>query len=500
MSQEKLDQFGLTDGDLELLKAAGRVLRPELGKVLEGFYARALADHGSAAFFTSDDRVDHARAAQEAHWSRLLEARFDADYFASLDRIGRTHARIELPLDLYMSAYSAATSDLLERFLAKSAWQLIGPRAARTRRMCGVLNRAFALDIEQVTSITFRIWGEEQKVALDHLACGIREMAQGNLSHAVPGPDDSDFPSKYDDMRRALNEAARTLEGLIAGIGKSMNALQGITSTLATSAEDLSRRTSSQAASLEQTTAAMQMISDSVRETSGKTKETADFFDRAQKEMRDSSRVAGDAADMMGRIKAESEKIAQIIGLIDDIAFQTNLLALNAGVEAARAGEAGRGFAVVAGEVRSLAANSSEAAHEIRMLIQSSAEQVNDGSVLVENARRSIVQVVDSFDEISRIVSDISDATNDQSMGLDEISQSIVDLDRITQSNASMVEQTSGAMSRISAMSQDVQHKISGLVYRSDETGEGASVPGSWDQELAAAAQAPEVQDSARAG
>ena len=120
--------------------------------------------------------------------------------------------------------------------------------------------------------------------------------------------------------------------------------------------------------------------------------------------------------------------------------------------------------------------------------------------MLVENARHSIVQVVDSFEEISRIVSDISNATNDQSMGLDEISQSIVDLDRITQSNASMVEQTTGAMSRISAMSQDVQQKISGLVYRSGEAGEGASAPGSWDQELAAAAQAPEVRDSARAG
>ncbi|MBY6004477.1 globin-coupled sensor protein [Salipiger bermudensis] len=499
MTQEKLDQFGLTDGDLELLKAAGRLLRPELGKVLQGFYARALADPASAAFFTSDDRVAHARAAQEAHWSRLLEARFDAEYFASLDRIGRTHARIELPLDLYMSAYSAATSDLLERFLAKTAWQLVGPRAARSRRMLGVLNRAFALDIEQVTSITFRVWGEEQKVALDHLATGIREMAQGNLAHAVPGPDDSDFPRKYDEMRLAMNEAARTLETLVAGIGQSMGALQSITTTVAGSAEDLSRRTSSQAASLEETTAAMQMISESVRDTSSKTSETAAFFDRAQKEMRDSSRVAGDAADVMGRIKADSEKIAQIIGLIDDIAFQTNLLALNAGVEAARAGEAGRGFAVVAGEVRTLAANSSEAASEIRALIQSSSAQVNDGAVLVENARRSIVHVVDSFDEIYRIVTDISAATQDQSKGLDEISQSIVDLDRITQSNASMVEQTSGAMSKISAMTHDMQGRIAGLVYRSGEDAASANTAHGWDEEMAVA-QARDTQDSIRTG
>ena len=466
MAREQLERFRLVDQAQEDLRSAGRMLIPDLDAVLEQFYRRALADPVAAAFFADDSRVAHARAAQKAHWTRLLSGDLGEAYFTSIEHIGRVHAAIDLPLELFVSSYALASSDLLERLLAKLGLRLVGPSAARSRRIVSAVTRAFMLDIEQVTDVTFRVWGEEQKKAFDHLEAAIDELADGNLTHAVPGPGESDFPAAYDDVRVKLNGAARNLEALFARVALSMEDLLNIVQTVSGSADELSRRTSSQAASLEETTAAMQMINESVRSTSERTSETRGIFDSARREMYESSQVAGNAADVMGEIKTSSEKIAQIIGLIDDIAFQTNLLALNAGVEAARAGEAGRGFAVVAGEVRSLAANSSDAAREIRALIQSSSDQVKHGAVLVENARSSLERVVSGFSSMFDVVSSIAESSTEQSKGMQEISQSIIELDRITQSNASMVDQTSDAMDGIRRMAEDTRTQLGSLRFR----------------------------------
>ncbi|WP_289149871.1 globin-coupled sensor protein [uncultured Salipiger sp.] len=466
MAREQLERFHLGKAAQEDLKRAAPLLIPQLDAVLNGFYERALADPEAAAFFKDDSRVDYARDAQKKHWAKLLSGQFDDEYFGSVERIGRVHAAIDLPLEVYMSAYALASSDLLQRLIATLSFRLVGPSAARARRMIGAVNRAFALDIEQVTSVTFRVWGEEQKKAFGYLENAIDELADGNLTHAVPGPGESDFPAAYDDVRVKLNGAARNLEALFARVALSMEDLLSIVQTVSGSADELSRRTSSQAASLEETTAAMQMINESVRSTSERTSETRGIFDSAKREMYESSQVAGNAAGVMGEIKTSSEKIAQIIGLIDDIAFQTNLLALNAGVEAARAGEAGRGFAVVAGEVRSLAANSSDAAREIRALIQSSSDQVKHGAVLVENARSSLERVVSGFSSMFDVVNSIAESSTEQSKGMQEISQSIIELDRITQSNASMVDQTSDAMDGIRRMAEDTRTQLGSLRFR----------------------------------
>ena len=481
MPPASLDLFGLDDRDLGLLREAGTLLVPKLDAVLDRFYEGALSDPDAARHFTSDAVIAHAREAQRRHWSRLLEGRLDDTYFASVDRIGRTHAAINLPLELYMSAYAKAALDLTERLLAAITLKLIGPRRARYRRMMGVLNSAFALDIEQVTSVTFRVWGEEQQKALGHIRTAIGHLARGDLTHSIPGPGESDFPAAYDDVRIDLNAAARHLEAVFASLAHATGQLLQIVDRVGDSTGELSRRTSSQAASLEQTTAAMQLVNDGLRETSGKTSGTRDTFRGAQAEMRSSASIAGDAADVMGTIRASSEKIAQIIGLIDDIAFQTNLLALNAGVEAARAGEAGRGFAVVAGEVRTLAANASDAAQEIRGLIQSSGEQVRDGAILVEKARNAVTRVVADFETMLESIDTIAEVTGEQSSGLQEINQTITDLDRITQSNAAMVDETSDAMSRIREMAQENRRQIGALRFR--ETTEESSAGTGWEAE-----------------
>ncbi|EIE50403.1 methyl-accepting chemotaxis sensory transducer [Citreicella sp. 357] len=465
MSETQLARFGLNNAELKDLADAGRILVPQLDHVLDAFYDRTRAQPDAALFFKSDDSMNQARNAQKIHWTRMLNGDLNADYFASIERIGRVHAAINLPLELYMSSYAHATSDLLERFLSRVALKMIGPSGRRWRRMAGVLSRAFALDIEQVTTVTFRVWGEEQQIALGHVSDGIDALARGDLSHVVPGPGESNYPLVYDPVRQKLNGATRSLGNIVSTVSHSMTQMQNVVGQVGQSAGELSRRTSSQAASLEETTAAMQMINESVRDSSQKTHETRSFFDNSQREMKESASQVETAADVMTEIRRSSEKIAQIIGLIDDIAFQTNLLALNAGVEAARAGDAGRGFAVVAGEVRTLAANSSEAASQIRTLIQSSSEQVNDGAVLVERARGSLISVVDSFDTMFDVLNSITEGSSEQAKGLDEISQSIGDLDRITQSNAAMVEQTSDAVDTIARVVQDITGQLSQVRY-----------------------------------
>ncbi|MBR9763465.1 MAG: globin-coupled sensor protein [Rhodobacteraceae bacterium] len=479
MSETHLHQFGLTGAAQAQLAEAGTLLLRDLDSVLASFYQMALSTPASARFFTSDAIVTHAREAQKRHWTKLLSGQLDQDYFDSAERIGRTHARINLPVDLYLSAYAMASSNLLQRLARRLGLRLAGPRARRNAALIGVTSRAFALDMERVTSVTLKIWNEQQESAFRHLDQAIGELARGNLCHEIPSPEQSDYPIEYDGLRVKLNGAARTLEQLLGTISTSMEKLLGIVQQVSTSAADLSSRTSAQAASLEETTAAMQMINDSVRETTGKTRDSDAHVRQARKEMDDSARVVSDTASAMGEIKASSEKIKQIITLIDDIAFQTNLLALNAGVEAARAGDAGRGFAVVAGEVRSLAANASEAAREIRGLIEASGEQVSRGATLVNDAHLSLTRVVEGFGAVSTMVGAIADASAEQSRGLGEVSQSITDLDRITQSNASMVDQTSDAMDGIRTMATGIREQLLELRFRTQPGGDSQWTAGS---------------------
>jgi methyl-accepting chemotaxis protein len=225
----------------------------------------------------------------------------------------------------------------------------------------------------------------------------------------------------------------------------------------------LSHRTNSQAASLEETAAAMEEVTASIRQSAEATKKSNQVAQSARTEMERSADVVGRTAEAMEGIRASSEQISRITGLIDDIAFQTNLLALNAGVEAARAGEAGRGFAVVAGEVRTLAANSSEAARDIKRLISDSSQQVEDGVKLVSAARASLEDLGKSFEQVASLSAEVSQASEEQSQGLGEVNTSVATLDGITQQNASMVDQTNEQMRKVAQSARALKTLLAGL-------------------------------------
>jgi methyl-accepting chemotaxis protein len=476
MLNKKIDRFDLGGANAALLAKAGEVLIPHLDQILQDFYKRALADPTAKAYFENDARVDSARSAQKKHWMRLLSADFGGDYAASVDRIGRTHARINLPLDLYMSAYAISSGRMLG-ILAGSARGGLFRRGTSSGDLVDVASRAFAFDIEQVTTVTFAVWGEEQDRAFKHLNTAIDALADGDLSARIPAPGESDFPAAYDTVRQKLNAATGNLASIIAEATHSMDQMLQIVERVNGSTDDLSQRTNSQAASLEQTAAAMEQVTASIKLSAQATQRSNEVAQTARTEMERSADVVGQTARAMEGIKASSEQISRITGLIDDISFQTNLLALNAGVEAARAGEAGRGFAVVAGEVRTLAANSSEAAKEIRALIVESSRQVEEGVKLVAAARASLEQLGSSFEQVARLSSEVSTASEEQSTGLGEVNSSVATLDGITQQNASMVEQTNDQMRRVSDSARSLKSLLSGVRTGATPASAASSAP-----------------------
>lgn len=466
--EEQLPEFNLTGTELALLAEVGQMIGGAIDGVLTEFYATALNDPALSQYFKSEASVTHARAAQKAHWENLFSGQFDTAYFASVQRVGTVHARIDLPLFAYVSAYSKASGQMLEavvRGAHRPARRFGGGGGADPRlgAMLSVLSRAFAFDVQCVIEVTVGIWRDEQQRAFDHIETAVSALSRGELGHIIPDPEYSDFPKRYNPIRNAFNSSLARLAAIVRDVGASMDKLMQETHAVTQAAHDLSGRTSSQAASLEQTAAAMEELTVSVQGSAQNTRAAADVARDARQEVSHGAEVVANASKAMEMIKSSSDRISQITGVINDISFQTNLLALNAGVEAARAGEAGRGFAVVASEVRALAAKSSQAAREIDQLISESAAHVSSGVGLMGEAGSTLENIVTSFERVSVLAGEIAAAAQEQSTGLGEVNLSVGQMDEITQKNAQMVEQTNEALQKLSAQAKDVQRLLAGL-------------------------------------
>lgn len=284
------------------------------------------------------------------------------------------------------------------------------------------------------------------------------EMARGRLDCAISGS----FPGEYEELRTNFNAAVASLKDTMKQVVGASESIKNGATEVSQASDDLSHRTESQAATLEETAAALEEMTVSVKSAADGARNVENTMDEARKEAESSGEIVTKAVAAMSTIESSSDKIAQIIGVIDDIAFQTNLLALNAGVEAARAGEAGKGFAVVASEVRGLAQRSADAATEIKVLITESSKQVEQGVTLVGDAGKSIDTIVRRVNEISKLISDIANGAVEQSTGLGEINTGVSQLDNVTQQNAAMVEQATAA----GHMLQADATKLSGLMAR----------------------------------
>ena len=262
------------------------------------------------------------------------------------------------------------------------------------------------------------------------------------------------------DLQRSLQRMQSSLNTMVAQLRDASGNIATASQEIASGNTDLSARTEQTASNLQQTVASLMQLTGNVQQTAASAQTANQLSASASQTAAQGSTVVAQAVQSMHEIAASSRKIGDIIGLIDSIAFQTNILALNAAVEAARAGEQGRGFAVVAGEVRSLAQRSAQAASEIKRLIQSSVNAVDGGVKHVESAGQTMQDIMGSIQRVGDIIGEITSATNEQSGGISQVNQAVGDIDRMTQQNAALVEESAAAADALRDQAAKLAHVV----------------------------------------
>ena len=291
------------------------------------------------------------------------------------------------------------------------------------------------------------------KQSMEH----IQHIARGDLTQPI----DVTVRNEIGELLSSLQNMQQELVRTVRTVRDGSDAIYTGASEIAVGNNDLSSRTEQQAASLEQTAASMEQLTATVKQNAENARQASQLALNASETAQQGGKVVDGVVTTMKEIAGSSKKIADITSVIDGIAFQTNILALNAAVEAARAGEQGRGFAVVAGEVRSLAQRSAQAAKEIKGLIEDSVSRVNTGSVLVESAGDTMSEIVSAVTRVTDIMGEIASASDEQSRGIDQVGLAVTEMDRVTQQNASLVEESAAAAAALEDQASNLKQAVS---------------------------------------
>ncbi|MBE3024246.1 MCP four helix bundle domain-containing protein [Janthinobacterium sp. GW458P] len=316
-----------------------------------------------------------------------------------------------------------------------------------------------------------------------------RKVADGDLTAQI----DASAKDETGQLLLALKDMNASLLNIVGEVRSGTDSIATSSTQIAAGNQDLSSRTEEQAGSLEETASSMEELTSTVKQNADNARQANQLAASAAQVAVKGGAVVAQVVGTMESINASSNKIVDIISVIDGIAFQTNILALNAAVEAARAGEQGRGFAVVASEVRNLAQRSASAAKEIKTLIGASVEQVNAGSMLVAQAGSTMNDIVASVQRVTDIITEITAASSEQSVGIDEINRAIGQMDAVTQQNAALVEESAAAAESM----QHQAHNLAQVVSVFKLTGQQASVSGLKGKQRAVA---KEPQEALRIG
>ena len=297
-----------------------------------------------------------------------------------------------------------------------------------------------------------------------------RKVADGDLTAQI----DASAKDETGQLLQALKDMNTSLLNIVGEVRSGTDSIATSSTQIAAGNQDLSSRTEEQAGSLEETASSMEELTSTVKQNADNARQANQLAASAAQVAVKGGEVVAQVVGTMQSINTSSNKIVDIISVIDGIAFQTNILALNAAVEAARAGEQGRGFAVVASEVRNLAQRSASAAKEIKTLIGASVEQVNAGSMLVAQAGSTMNDIVDSVQRVSDIITEITAASSEQSVGIDEINRAIGQMDAVTQQNAALVEESAAAAESMQHQAHKLAQVVSVFKLNAGQAGAGS--------------------------
>ena len=303
-------------------------------------------------------------------------------------------------------------------------------------------------------------------IALKDVAGVLSSVARGDLTQRIT----SNYGGLFGQLKADVNQTADKLFEIVTNINSSAGQIASAASEVAAGSQDLSERSEQQASALEETAASMEELAATVRQNATNAQQANQLAAGAREVAAGGGQVVADAIQAMGRIETSSQKIEDIVGMIDEIAFQTNLLALNAAVEAARAGDAGKGFAVVAQEVRNLAQRSAQASKEIKGLIAESSTQVRSGADLVKGAGKTLEDILGSVKRVADIVAEIAAASSEQASGIDQVNAAVSQMDEMTQQNAALVEESAAAAHALEDQSREL-NRLMGFFH----TGEAAA-------------------------
>ncbi|PIF17431.1 MULTISPECIES: methyl-accepting chemotaxis protein [unclassified Acidovorax] len=314
---------------------------------------------------------------------------------------------------------------------------------------------ALAAVVSVVLGALFALWTTRSIVGpVQRAVRAADEISHGNLSVQIP--DVGNGRNEMAQLLRSLDEMQQNLSRIVGHVRSGSENVATASSEIAQGNNDLSARTEQQASALQETAASMEQLNSTVRQNADNARQANQLAQSASTVAVHGGEVVSQVVDTMKGIHDSSSKIADIIGVIDGIAFQTNILALNAAVEAARAGEQGRGFAVVASEVRSLAGRSADAAKQIKTLINDSVERVAAGTTLVDQAGATMTEVVGSIKRVTDLMGEISAASSEQSQGVAQVGEAVTQMDQVTQQNAALVEEMAAAAASLNNQAQDL--------------------------------------------